>query len=300
MPAAQIYHQGAAPYQGGMMMSGAPTGFSPAPVNPKIAAMGQVPVVQSLNHLNAMPPPPEAAREAVSHDLKAGDFVKLAGLAMNPEYEDKVFLVEVPNVGDGRVQVKFQHHDKMKKLFLDPSALERYDPAPYEIPPALVGGCGGLVGGGGGVLAQPRPAAPQQLSGRVRIVGLPNHNGKAGFVLPPGIPDVHGHVKVQLEGGMGGGATVLDLPLSYLEPLEAFGQPRPDVAATMAQFQTPNATGFNPGDRVQIKGLSARPEYNGKPAVVESISGDEVLVKFEHPGMAAVAVHLKPGYLERL
>merc|ERR1719240_2148178 len=111
-----------------------------------------------------------------------------------------------------------------------------------------------------------------------------------------------GHIKVHLDGGMGG-ATVLDLPPTYLEPCHD-PNARPPAAFgedpyRQAQSQMENNTGFNPGDRVVIKGLAARPEYNGRAAVVDSIAGGEVLVKFEDPGLRGIAVHLKPSYLDR-
>jgi hypothetical protein len=266
------------------------------PVNPRIAEQGMLPVVMGAPA--AMPPPPGAATDAVGHNFMAGDYVKLAGLAMNPEYENKVFLVETPNVGDGRVMVKFQHGAVLKKMYFDPSALEKCEPLPHEVPTFQAPPAARMAMPGQGQAIAPR------VTGRVRIVGLtarPEHDGKFGWVVPPGIPDPMGHVKVQLDGGAGG-ATVLDLPPSYLEqcqdpaamPPAAFGED------PYRQVQMVNETGLNQGDRVLVKGLAARPQYNGKTAVVESTGGAEVLVRFEDPSLMGIQLHLKPSYLDRL
>merc|ERR1711874_40775 len=99
-----------------------------------------------------------------------------------------------------------------------------------------------------------------------------------------------GHVKVQLDGGIGG-ATVLDLPPSYLEPCPDLGAMPPAQFGEDPYRQAVNETGFNSGEQVLIKGLAARPEYNGKAAVVESTAGAEVLVRFDDPMLAGVRLH---------
>lgn len=240
------------------------------------------------------PPPPEAATDQADHDLRPGDWVKLAGVAHNADYQEKAFQVEQANCGDGRIMAKFTHNGVIKKLYLDPSAVEKIDAEAHglstELPPQ------NTLGSAAAPLAA--AAAPKAMSGTVRIVNLsvrPEYNGKIAQVLPPGIPDANGRLKVQVEGNA---ATVLDLPPSYLEPLD----PEPAGDATVLP-ETTEFAGLRLQERVQIHGLASRPHHNGRTGIVESLdaANNTIVVAFDHVGPDGVGrVALNPNYLSSL
>lgn len=67
-----------------------------------------------------------AEAEAAGQDtpeLRVGDWVRMKGVAFNPYYQNKVFKVENPDVGDGRVLLTYEVSERSrKKLYCAPSA----------------------------------------------------------------------------------------------------------------------------------------------------------------------------------
>eukprot|EP00929_Paragymnodinium_shiwhaense_P035511 TRINITY_DN19152_c0_g1_i1.p1 TRINITY_DN19152_c0_g1~~TRINITY_DN19152_c0_g1_i1.p1 ORF type:complete len:492 (-),score=133.55 TRINITY_DN19152_c0_g1_i1:269-1687(-) len=228
------------------------------------------------------PPPKDAACEAVDHDLRAGDWVKLKGAAFQKDYDGKVFQVEVPNVGDGRVLCKFEVSDKcVKKMYMDPNSIERCDaPAAHELPP----------GYGRAPQAQNGVARPTVgISGRVRLVGLPpqsTNHGAMGWVVAPGIPDAAGCVKVQLDGQ----PTVVELPTTYLEKVEGA-----TIEGAGSHLRT--------GERVEIVNMNTGgTNHNGRVGTVETLdpATGTVVVCFDEVLQGNARISVNPAFVKSL
>jgi hypothetical protein len=295
MPAMQQMQQVA--YQGSQQMQcGMPAPYATAsavqpPMPAHLAVNGMQPQHVVVGPQPAMPPPPEAACDAVDHDLQPGDWVKLKGIAYNPEYQGKVFCVEVPNVGDGRVMVRFEMSNRLvKKLYLASSALERVEPEAHELPPAA-GQAPQVVNG----VAVPVARETTALRGRVRIINLamrPEHDGKFATVIPPGLPDASGCISVQIEGE----PTILEIPPSYLEVIDA------NAGAPIANESHELAGGFRQGEHVRIVNLASRPQHNGKQGVVESMDrAGSLMVRLSEPTTdGTTRLALSPAHLQSL
>eukprot|EP00928_Gymnodinium_smaydae_P004145 TRINITY_DN1143_c1_g1_i1.p1 TRINITY_DN1143_c1_g1~~TRINITY_DN1143_c1_g1_i1.p1 ORF type:complete len:471 (-),score=115.83 TRINITY_DN1143_c1_g1_i1:93-1505(-) len=237
------------------------------------------------------PPPADAATDQADHDLRPGDWVKLAVVAHNPDYQDKPFQVEQANCGDGRVMARFTHNGVVKKLYLEASALEKIDAAAHGLSTELPGNAAAPPT----ITTTPQPA---QLSGTVRIINLgvrPEHNGKLAHVLQPGIPDASGRVKVQVEGT----ATVLDLPPSYLELVA----PEAPCDTTALPDSATQVGGMRLNEHVQIHSLASRPHHNGRTGIVESLDAvnNTLVVALDHVGPDGVGrLALSPNYVKSL
>lgn len=100
--------------------------------------------------------------------------------------------------------------------------------------------------------------------------------------------DGTGNVMIRLEGRKFG----------FVDPsfLEKVGEDPSHGQEQMAPAQ-PQGPEFAAGDRVQIINLEARPQHNGKTAVVHSCTPMGIRVQLEDMSQGAVVLDLKPGYL---
>jgi len=283
-------------FQPGMPQHGMPQPGMPQPGMPpqaRAAALPQQPqqpqeppieVVEVLPAAPA-PPPPEAATDEADHDFKVGDIVKFNGIAHDPKLQDRLYRVEVPNVGDGRILVKFDESERVsKKLYFDPAVLELVEQQ------------------GTGQQESQENAGDLAAGARVRIVGLvvrPEYDGKFGWVTSNEVTP-SGNMKVQLDGTSG--TQVLEIPPSYLEPVFDGATPPADLAFAAAPVVPESFGGFRIGERVQIVNLVGRPQHQGRTGIVESVdpTTGTVLVDLDEKTEMAAKLSLNPAHLQSL
>lgn len=154
----------------------------------------------------------------------------------------------------------------------------------------------------------PLPQAPQGLAATeagvdhglmqgdlVKLRGhaaYPHLEGQTLRVEKADVGDGSGMVMIRLEANKFG----------FVDPnhLEKVGED-PDFGPEMAPGpQQQDAPEFVPGDRVQIVNLEARPQHNGKTAVVQDCSPSGIRVHLDDNSQGAVVLDLMPGYLQLL